>query len=351
MKKEKDIAYILDFNTLAIKDIQKVSDFTIEYDDETNAVSNIKFAKKFTGDEKDFVLLKKEGNDFLGIFDDLTEIKDMSDYNAKVKDVSNIFDEKIFLSNEELIKSRGIEDFIKHNIETYFSKSYDPFANLDYIKVAVRTHTILQKSVELGEDGLYNFHTFITNCKQNYDIHMNYTIKDKILEIIIEKKEQKPRFIDCTVADILNYKKIYGKQITSKVEVFCKDTGKLLKYCLDCNRNVKKFEDIAITDRVLGKTERICIEKEEEAFQNAVDKFKGNDYNYLIQFSLNKNSSLMTQEKLLTGTEIKIKTKDNLIVNGYITARIEKKGNNIIDFKSGKIRRNLRSQLRKEKIK
>ncbi|MCI8654966.1 MAG: hypothetical protein HFJ48_03715 [Clostridia bacterium] len=348
--KEKDIAYILDYKDLRIKDIQKITNFNIELDDETNAASTIAFANKFNAEEKDYILLKKEYNDFLGIFSDLTELKTNNNYTASIKDISNIFDEKLFLTDANVIKTTGIEDFIKLTIENYFSKTYDSFTNLDYIQVIVKTHTKLNKSVETDEFGLYNFHTFITNCKQNYDIHMDYEIKNGILEICIEKKEQKAKFIDCTVADVLNYKRVYGMQITSKVEVLSTDTNSISRYCLTADNKVQLFEETAEEDRVEGKVARAVVENLDEAYQTAVDQFKGNNYEYLIEFSLNKNSLIMPPGDLKIGTPVKLKTKENNIVSGYITARTEIKDNNIINFKAGKIRRTLRQQLQKREV-
>lgn len=348
--KEKDIVYIFDNKSLKLKDIQKITDYMLDLDDETNASSTLKFSRNFNAIEKDYALLKKDGDNFLGLFKDLTEMKNNESYSAQVQDISNIFDEQIFLTNENLIKDTGIEDFIKKTIEDYFSKTYDSFVNLSYIDVIVKTHTILKKSVDVDEAGLYNFHTFITNCKQNYNIFMDYEISNGKLIITIEKKSMNTKFIDCTVADVMDYKKIYGNQITGKVEVLCKDTGEIKRYCLNCDREVKLFEDVLQEDRIEGKIERVTVENSEEAYQSAVDKFKGNDYNYLIQFSLSSKSLIMSTENLKIGTPVKVKTKENQIVNGYITARTENKDDNIIIFKVGKIRRTLRQQLKKEMI-
>ena len=360
IQNEKDIAYIIDCRTLKIKDIQKVADYTIATDDETNESSSITLAKKFNGEEKDYILLKQGYSEFIGILKDLEEVKNDSEYTVTAEDISNIFDEKIILSNENVIKETGIEDFIKLTIENYFCSSYDTVSNLDYIEVIAKSHTKLQKSVDVDDSGLYNFHTFITNCKQNYDIEMKYKIENQKLIITIEKKEETRKFIDCTVADIIDYKKVYGQLITAKVEVFCTDISKIEVYCLTSERNVvhaftlnsssEILEDFKIDDRVIGSTERITIENSDEAYQNAVDKFKGNDYNYLIQFSLSRFSKLMNVNDIVTGTPVNIKTKENIIVNGYITAKTEKKNSNIVEFKAGKIRRTLRQQLKKGEI-
>ena len=189
---------------------------------------------------------------------------------------------------------------------------------------------------------------------------MKYKIENQKLIITIEKKAENRKFIDCTVADIIDYKKVYGQLITAKVEVFCTDTNKIEVYCLTSERNVvhaytlnansEIIEDFDAKDRVTGLTERMTIENSEEAYQNAVDKFKGNDYNYLIQFSLSRFSKLMNVNELVTGTPVNIKTKENIIVNGYITAKTEEKNNNIVEFKAGKIRRTLRQQLKKGEI-
>lgn len=349
--KETDIAYIFDYNTLELKDIRKISDYTVDLDDETNAISKIKFTNRFNANEKDYVYLKKHGSNFLGIFKDLTEMKNDNDYTVETLDVSNIFDEKIFLSNENLIKTVGIEDFIKKNIEDYFSQTYDSFVNLDYIEIVVNTHTVIQKSVDTDEEGLYNFHTFIINCRQNYNIFTDFEISEGKLIITIEKKELDKKFIDGTVADILDYKKVSGEHITSKVEVWCKDTEQLIKYCLDANAGVQLYENVQEENRVIGNTVRIVVENHNEAYQRAVDQFKGNDYNYLIEFILSRESKLMPADDLILGMPVLVKTDDLQIVNGYITAKTETKDNKLIEFKVGRIRKTLRQQLRKEQVK
>ena len=348
--KEKDIVYIFDRKDLKLKDLLKITDYTIESDDETNANSTIEFPRSFNAEEKDYALLKKEGGNFLGVFGDLTEMKNSENYSAQVQDISNIFDESIFLTNENLIKTAGIEDFIEQTIKDYFSETSDSYVNLAYIEIIVKTHTVLKKSVDVDNNGMYNFHTFITNCKQNYNVFMDYEIANSKLLITIEKRELDKKFIDCTVSDITDYKKVYGNQITSKVEVLCKDTGNVEMYCLNTDGNIKPIAEVPNEDRVYGKTERITVEDSTEASQKASDQFKGNDYNYLIEFSLNRNSLLMNVEDLKIGIPVKIKTKENQIVNGYITARTESKDNRIVNFKAGKIRRTLRQQLKKEMV-
>ncbi len=342
--KEKNICYIIDAETLKVKDIQKLSDYKIENDDETNATSDIYFSKKFIAKDEDYILVKTENRNYLGIFFEIPEEKDSETYVAKVKHISNIFDRDIFVEKENIIKDVGIEDFIKETIEDNFSNSNDNLLNKSYIEVIVKTHTKLKKSVD-NEDGKYNFHTYITNCKQNYDIDIKYEFINKKLVITIENKKMEPVLIDCTIADVIDYKEIFEKRITAKVRVKCKDTGNIKEYFLNSNRNV--IDNINDPERVKGKVVCIVVEKEEEAYQNAVDQFKGNSYNYLVEFSLNKNSKLMNEKKIDISTLVKIKTKSNIILEGYITGRIEEKGNNIIFFKSGKIRKKLTDKLKK----
>ena len=343
---EKDICYILDNDTLETKDIKKLIDYKIDNDDETNANSTVVFAQQFNAADEDYILIKADNELYRGIFTEITQEKQQGDYQAKIKHISNIFDEDIFVENEQLIKERGIEDYIEYTIKKYFSDSNDSILNKEYIKVIVKTHTILQKSVD-NEDGKYNFHTFITNCKQNYDIDMKYEFINKELVITIEKKSTNSFFVDCTVADIVDYKEIFEKKITAKVRVLCKDTGNIKEYCLNSRGNVKLREEVADEERVIGKTVSIVIEKEEEAFQNATDKFKGNDYNFLVEFSIREDSKLMNVKELKVGTSVKIKTKSNVIQNGYITARGKQKDSNIIELKAGKIRRKLTQKLKK----
>ena len=345
--KEKDICYILDSETLEIKDIKKITDYKIETDDETNSNSSIVFAQEFNANDEDYILIKTKSEIYKGIFTEITQEKHKGDYQAKIKHISNIFDEDIFVENENLIKKLGVEDFIKYTIEKNFSLSNDLLLNKKYIKVIAKTHTKINKSVD-NDNGKYNFHTYITNCKQNYDINMNYEFINKELVITIEKKDDIASLIDCTLADIVDYKEVFEKKITAKVRVLCKDTSNIKEYCLTVNKNVQELNVTSYEDRVYGKTKCIVIEKEEEAYQSAVNEFKGNDYNFLVEFSLNGNSKIMDVSRLISGTPIKIKTKSNIMLNGYITGRIEEKNSNIISFKAGKIRRSLTQKLKKE---
>ena len=352
--KEKNICYIYSKNDLSKKDVKKVTDHNLDLDDETNNSSSISFGEEIDVEEKDYILLKTEERTYLGIFTEFQEEKSNDRRKISIKDISNIFDEKVFLKHEEIIKTEGLETFLKLNIEEFFSNSGDNITDKRYIRVIVKTNTKLNKSIDVDEEGMYNFHTFAINCKQNYDIDMDYEIKNQELIITIEKKEKKERFIDCTVADVLDYKKVYGNEITSKVEVMCKDTKRIFSYGLDTNddNKVKLINQIADENRAVGKIERLTIEKENEAeaFQSAVDRFKGNDYNFLIEFSLYKNSKIMPHKDLMRGTLVKIKTKDGRIQKGYITARTEKMGSNIISFRVGRIRKTLRQQLKQNKV-
>lgn len=71
-------------------------------------------------------------------------IKDIENENGDLKRkvtleyISNIFDRKIILKNQELISNKGIEDFIAKEIYDEFTNSDDMLLNIKWLDVEVK---------------------------------------------------------------------------------------------------------------------------------------------------------------------------------------------------------------------
>lgn len=95
-------------------------------------------------------------------------------------------------TKEPLIWNVGIEDFIKDQIDTNFINNEDTFMNKPYLDVIVNTHTTRDILVSNVENGIYNLHTYMANCTQNYNIMYKFDIdleaSSPKLKLYIEKK-------------------------------------------------------------------------------------------------------------------------------------------------------------------
>ncbi len=334
-----NIAYILDKDTLEIKDVKEFNDnYNFKLDEETNANSYINVIDIPNAVNGDKIFIKRRNTSYLGIISNITNSKTNEIYNRvykiTLKYISNIFDRKIILNNEEIISQKGIEDFIEQTIYNEFTNSDDKLLNYKYLKVNVKTHTKLQKSVDTDEFGIFNFHTFITNCTQNYNIIMDYILEGQILIINIYKSTDTDiKLIDTTVSDVSNYKEVFETSITAKVVV--KTDTDVQAFYLKSNRTVT--DDINDPDRAIGLIETTYTANSEDARQTALDIFKGNIYNHNISFNLRRDTDLFDIENIKIGTPISIKTNNNIIYDTYVSA-IEDTGDKFLKITCGNMR-------------
>lgn len=246
--------------------------------------------------------------------------------------------------DEEMIREVGIEDYIAHIITKNFINTDDAFLNKNYLKIKVKTHTKLNASVSTivdVQENLYNFHTFLTNCTQNYNINFNFDIVDKMLELTIENKELKKELIDVNAQPISEYSEVFERTVIAKVVVVTKREG---NYNLYLKTDRTTTEDVNDPNRAQGKTETVYSETMEDANQKALDTFKGNAYNHNVTFKYyNRNIKM--------GTPITIKTKDSLIYDTYISAVTRTYKDKFFKYTCGNIRTDFIDKLLKERKK
>lgn len=342
------VAYFLDKNNFEIKDVVQIKDYQINLDEETNAKTSITVLDTANVADGDIVLIREEENSYMGVIEEPNNEDGSYEYQISAKYITNLFDREIVLKNSNLIKEQGIEDFIAYTIENEFLDSDDTLLNINYIDIDVLTHTPKQFSVST-ENGIYNFHTFINNCTQNYNIVYTFTIENKRLKISIENIENEDvKIIDANTTDIANYIETFATNVIAKVTVLCANQ-KTYDYFLLNDRTTTEDKDAE--NRAVGDIKTIYEEEEENAKQSAINVFRSNSYSHLIQFDVNKNSELYDVCNWKIGTPIKIKNKKGKIIDTYISAITKNKDNPMYTIKTGNIRINFLDKIRQEKMK
>lgn len=338
LETNKNFIWIFDYKDFSVKEIIELSDYELNIDEETNANSIIKILKKTSAKSNDIVVFKKN-NEVLywGIIDNIQNQNGENIYQFITKYITNLFNRNIILENENLIRTTGVEDFIANAITKNFINNQDTFINLNWLDIKVKTHTKKDVSVSNVENGIYNLHTWMTNCTQNYDIVYSFSIIDKKLVMTIENKALEKQIIDTKAQPISNYSEVFEIDVVSKVIV--KTSNGI--YTLYLKNDRTTTENMNDPNRVEGRIETIYTEKFEDAKQVALNVMKTNSYNHNITFDY-------LERYIKVGTPIAIKTKESLIFDSYISA-IKITQNRFIKYTCGNIRVNFIDKLLKER--
>ena len=112
-KSEETIVYFLDKNDLEIKDVIEFENYEYVIDEETNKKTIFKVMKKINAENGDIVILQRNANiDYIGMIEDIENEDGEKERKVSLEYISNIFNRKIILSNEKLMSTSGVEDFI-----------------------------------------------------------------------------------------------------------------------------------------------------------------------------------------------------------------------------------------------
>lgn len=336
---ETTFVWVFDGYDFKIKGIVELSNYEISIDEETNINTIVNVLKNIQAEADDIVAIKKENEViYWGSIQEVSNEDGETLYKYTLKYITNMFNQKVILKDEELIKTTGIEDFIAKTIKENFINNTDTFINKTFLKVIVKTHTKIQTTVDNVQDNIYNLHTWMTNCTQRYNIVYNFSIVDKMLVITIENKEQKKQLIDTTAQAISNYSEVFETNVVSKVTVLTKEEGEYSLYLLNDRTTTT---DMKNKNRAKGKVETVYTEKMEDAPQKALDTMKSNSYNHNITFK-------MLNKYMKVGTPVAIKTKNSVILDTYISA-IKITQSKLIEYTCGNIRIKFIDKLLKER--
>lgn len=354
------LAYILDHQTLKIKDLLEFEDYEFREDIEYAEKSFITVARKPEIEEDDFVFCKDNNQKvFIGICETFGSGSDKANYQISLLQKENLFDREIFVEHEELIAQSGIEDFIVKAIEDNFITSGDSQMDKSYLSVSADTHTPIAAKVE-AENGVYNLKTHLGNAKQYYGIFLEFSFSTR-LEIRIRKKDEPPIPIDIEVTDISDYTETYSVSVLAKLLVNWKvpDSqdeagnpviGPLTRriFYLLSDRTIT--EDRENEDRAAGTVKSMYIESqtEEEMLQQVYNAFMGNQYSHKVSFSLIKSSRLYPVERFFVGRTCTIKTKSGVRTSIVTKAEI-RSNSSMIGLTFGKLKVTLIEKLRRQK--
>ena len=335
----KMFMWIFDYQDFSIKDIVEIADYEINIDEETNANSIIRVLKDTGAKARDLIVVKRNNeNVYWGIIEEISNNDGEQLYEYNLKYITNMFNQDVILEDEELLKTTGVEDFIANAITNNFIENEDTFLNKTYLQINVKTHTKKQTTVSNVQDGIYNLHTYMTNCTQNYNIVYSFSISNGKLVITIEVQEIEKELIDVNAQSISNYTEVFETDVVAKVTVLTKEEGKYNLYLLNDRTTTT---DMNNENRADGTVETVYTEKMEDANQKALDIMKGNSYNHKITFNL-------ANEYIKIGTPIAIKTRKSIILDTYISA-VKFTQAKFFEYTCGNIRTNFIDKLKKER--
>lgn len=341
----KVFMWIFSYDDLSVKDIVEISDYEINIDEETNATSTINVLQRTTSKARDIIAVKKNNEViYWGIVKEIQNENGSSKYTFITKYITNLFDRNIKLESQDIIKESGIEDFIGYTIQNNYTSNTDTFINLSWLQVSVLSHNTKQTSVTNVENGIYNLHTWITNCTQNYNVVYSFSIVNKKLVMSIKIENFNKELIDTTAEAVSNYTEVMETDVISKVTVLynkindIEDPGSYTLYLLN---NRTTTTDSTDPNRADGKITTVYTENYEDANQEALNIMKANSYNHNITFDL-------LDKYIKVGTPIAIKTKDSIIFDSYISA-ITITPKRFYQYVCGNIRINFIDKLLKER--
>ena len=169
--------YVLSKTDLSILSICKLADYQINLDEETNAKSTFTLMKTNGLKKENYMVLNGLYRQFIFVIDDVQTEKSSDVATVTALDISNIFDRKVIEKNIDIMKSKSIEEFLANTISENFVNSDDTALNVNYIEIYWHTNT--QGNVATNaENGLYNFHTFLTNCRQYKNIYTDFKLEN-----------------------------------------------------------------------------------------------------------------------------------------------------------------------------
>lgn len=307
--------YILDKDTLAIKDIVQTDTYNISQDIRLAGKSSFTIATPLKMVTGDYIIKKRKDIEYQGVISTVETIKKNNLYKIYTRELASIFDRQIVLSGVEQIETVGIETFVESTIKTYFTNSSDPFLNIKCITTIVKTNTPMDIEVS-NQDNIYNFMEFLGFINETYGVHLEFKMENKKWVISIIKKEPTTMDVDATISDIVTYNESYQADTISKVVVLSKKTQAIFEYYLLVDGTITT--DSTDVNRAKGTIETITCSRDKEARQKAEDTFRKNSYQHNITITLTKDSKLYSLDDFSIGRLLKIKTESSGIYNTFV---------------------------------
>lgn len=336
--------YILDNKNLNVLSVCRPCDYNLNLDEETNGKTELVLPSLNSAKKGYYIVLNGLYKQFIFVIDDVITAKDEKCVTVVALDISNIFDRKVILKNKDDMQNTGIENYIADEMDRSFINSDDSVLNLNYVDVYIHSNTKANVTIN-EENGLYNFHTFLINCRQYKNIYTEFSIVNKRLKIDISYKLESTMLVDATLAEVTGYNKIYDVDPVAKVEAYIREDESTYNLYLRTDRTTTT--DKNDKNRLDGRIEVISCDTLENAKEEALNVIKANTYKHLVEFNISKKSKLIDVTKLYIGRVIKIKTEDS-IYDSYISA-ITLTDENFVSYKTGNLRIDFTDRQRQQK--
>lgn len=341
------LCYFISKKDLTILNCVEVNSKTIEHNLDCGGKSKLVIAENPKASNGDFVILKEDKKiKFKGIVENIDNIQGEKKHTISCLEIERIFDQKIFLSDTEIIKETGLEDFIAAMIRKYFAATGDAITDMDYIECEVLTHTKVS-SKPSADDGVYNFKTYIGNMKEQYGIFLEFEFTKTKLNISIYKKEQTPMQIDTSLTDVYSCKETYEVKALAKLNVkwlnLLTQKETMRYFYLHSDRTVSEANE----DRIDGTVSSLYVAMEtEEEMRDAVTKeFQSNSYSHLIEADIFTNSKIYPLDELYVGHKVTLKT-DAGIKNSIISKISLSDASDVVSIKFGNLKVTLTDKLK-----
>ena len=102
-------------------------------------------------------------------------------------------------------------------------------------------------------------------------------------------------------------------------------------------------------NRVLGEVENRYVQEDSDLQQTALDVMAGNRYSHLIQFKINRFSKIFDVSSLKIGMPFKMKSKEGIIYDTYLSCISRQLNSNFVELKFGSIRIDFIDRLNQER--
>lgn len=342
------LCYFISKKDFSLLNCVEASSFSVSHDLNCGGKTTITISGNPHASDEDFVILK-EGKEtkFNGIVENIKKSDGEQKYTVSCMEIENAFDRKIPISDTDIIKNIGIEDFIANTIQAYFIDTGDAFIDMPYVVCNVQTHTKVN-SKPAADDGIYNLKTYIGNTKEQYGIFLDFEFTKTNLIITISKKNQSFMKIDTNATDVYKCNETYKVKVLSKLTVLwlnpITQEQTTRNFYLHSDRSISEINK----DRVNGTISTIFVENEseEEMIQEARNEFKSNSYSHAIETEIFIDSKIYPLEELYVGHEVLIKTAAAGIKESIISSVSISDNSNVIKVKFGILKVTLTDKLK-----
>ena len=321
----KLLAYIIDAASLKVKDLLEFEAYEFLKDTEYANKSSITVFRKPIVDKDDYIICKC-GRDtvYTGIYKDYSTSSKSSEYKITILQKEQLFDRFVFIKNEQLISTVGIEDFIAEIIKANWISSGDDMTDRKYMTVTALTHTPVYAKVSTTvtlTDGAFNLKTYLGNALEHYGIQVGMEIIENKLNVYIVKINDTAVGVNVNDSDISEYSEQYSADALTSLHVEWQQeaaegdeiiaTTQRAYYLLN-DRSISTDKTDANRAKGSIRSKVVKTKTEEEMYQNVKDAFSQNSFSHKISFNLYMDSQIYNYLDFEIGKSCTIKTKDGI---------------------------------------